>query len=185
MRAGATPTGGSDGGGTGRMDHRTPSPMTIRGLHGGDYDAVVGLVADLNAEERYLRFLTPHPMYVGEWALSLTAPSDHVVAIGAFESGELIGVANYVGLPRPGYAEVAVVVAHGQHQRGVGTALLMTLGQIAKESGVNHFVADVLAENQLVRDMLRDAGWPTTQRRDGELLRIEVDLDAAGHIARG
>ena len=118
-----------------------------------------------------------HPTYVGEWALSLTAPKTGIVALGAFESGELIGVANYVELDQPGRAEIAVVVAHEQHARGVGTALLQKLGRIAHRAGLRHFVADVLAENYAMRRVITDAGWPITQHRDGSVLSVEVNLD--------
>lgn len=154
--------------------------VTIRRLEASDYDAVVGLVADLTVEERYLRFLTRYPTYIGEWALSLTTASAHVVALGAFESDDLVGVANYVVLSRPGCAEVALVVAHEQHRRGIGTALLRALAAIAKESGLHYFVADVLTENHLVRELLQDAGWQASERRDGELLRLEIDLQGSG-----
>ena len=97
---------------------------TLRILRPEDYDAVVSLAVYLSAEERYQRFFTVHPTYIGEWALSLTKPAEGIVALGAFESGELIGVANYAELSRPGECEIAVVVAHEQHERGVGTALV-------------------------------------------------------------
>ena len=107
--------------------------VTIRRLNPDDYDAVVALAIGLSEEERYLRFFTGHPTYIGDWALSLTAPAEGVVALGVFESGELIGVANYSELSQPGYAEIAVVVAHEQHERGVGTALLRALGRHCTE----------------------------------------------------
>ena len=131
--------------------------VTVRRLSPGDYDAVVVLAEDLSEEERYTRFFTVHPAYIGEWALSLTAPSAGMVALGLFESGELIGVANYVELnQQPGHAEIAVLVAHEQHARGVGTALLRELGRIARDAGQHRFVADVLAEN--ARDAAGDHG---------------------------
>ncbi|WP_234834732.1 GNAT family N-acetyltransferase [Mycolicibacterium stellerae] len=151
--------------------------MKVRRLNHDDYDAVVLLATELDAEERYMRFFTLHPAYIGEWALSLTAPAKGVVALGAFEDGDLIGVANYSELSRSGYAEIAVVVAHEQHHRGVGTALLRTLAEIAKDSGQHRFVADVLFENYAMRRVLSDAGWPISQHRDGSVLSLEVDLD--------
>jgi RimJ/RimL family protein N-acetyltransferase len=89
----------------------------------------------------------------------------------------LVGVANYAELSRPGECEVAVVVAHEQHERGVGTALLKTLGRIAREAGQHRFVADVLFENFAMRRVLHDAGWPTAHHRDGPVLSFEVDID--------
>ena len=57
---------------------------TLRTLHPEDYDAVVSLAVYLSAEERYQRFFTVHPTYIGEWALSLTKPAEGIVALGAF-----------------------------------------------------------------------------------------------------
>ena len=87
-------------------------------------------------------------------------------------------VANYAELSRPGECEIAVVVAHEQHERGVGTALLKALGHIARDAGQHRFVADVLFENYAMRRVLHDAGWPMTQHRDGPVLSIELDIDA-------
>ena len=70
--------------------------VTVRQLLPTDYDAVVGLEMALSADERYRRFFTAYPTCIGEWALSLTAPAEGIVALGVFETGELIGVANYV-----------------------------------------------------------------------------------------
>ncbi len=151
--------------------------VTIRRLTPGDYDAVVALAIDLSDEERYLRFFTLRPTYVNEWALSLTAPAAGVVALGVFECGQLIGVANYAELSQPGCAEIAVLVAHEQHERGVGTALLRALAHIAKGAGQHRFVADVLFENYAMRRVLADAGWPITQHRDGSVVSVEMNLD--------
>src|SRR5215213_6425343 len=76
---------------------------------------------------------------------------------GDFE--EVVGVANYFTCKPPDYAEVAVVVAHNQHLRGVGTALLRQLGLVARQNGLHHFVADILAENYPMLQVMSDAGW--------------------------
>ena len=44
-------------------------------------------------------------------------------------------------------------------------------------AGQHHFVADVLAENYAMRRVINDAGWPTTQHRDGSVFSVEVNLD--------
>ena len=69
-----------------------------------------------------------------------------------------------------------MVVAHTEHLRGVGTALLRRLGQIARRSGVHRLVADVLWENHLMLRVLSDAGWPCTRHLDGSVLHVEIDL---------
>jgi hypothetical protein len=73
--------------------------------------------------------------------------------------------------------EVSVLLAHEQHDRGVGTTLLRTLGIIAHANGIHHLVADVLAENQSVSKVVTDADWPCIRHRDGCVVHFDVDLD--------
>lgn len=150
--------------------------VEIRRLATNDYDAVVWLAETLTDRERYLRFFQVHPRALDEWAHSVTSPAKNTVAMGVFESGELIGVGNYTTTDIPGSAEIAVVVAHQQHERGVGTALLRALGKHARRRGVRRFVADVLAENHLMLKVLSDGDWACTRHLDGPVFRIEMAL---------
>jgi RimJ/RimL family protein N-acetyltransferase len=150
--------------------------VSIRRLDVDDLDGVIALSETLTESERYFRFFTAYPSYLNHWARSLAQRSDKQFALGAFESGRLIGVASYFMCNEPGCAEVAIVVAHQEHMRGVGTVLLGRLGQIARDNGVNRFVADVLAGNHLMRKVMSDAGWPCTVHADGSELRVDVNL---------
>ncbi|MDT5254896.1 MAG: hypothetical protein QOH07_3850, partial [Mycobacterium sp.] len=98
-------------------------------------------------------------------------------ALGAFESGTLIGVASYVVCGRPATAEVAVVVAHNDHLRGVGTVLLRRLAHIARANGFRHLVADVLTTNHLMFKVLHDAGLhPQHKSYDSGVVHLDIDL---------
>lgn len=157
--------------------------ITVRRLTPRDRDAIVALAAKLSEREIYLRFFTAHPRYLEEWVDSLVDQSPGRYTLGAYEAGTLIGISGYIESGRPGDAEVAVVVAHGQHQRGVGTILLRELGRIARTHGQRHFTADVLKENLEMRRVLHDAGWACTQDSDGPELTIVADLDR-GRLSR-
>jgi GNAT superfamily N-acetyltransferase len=150
--------------------------VSLRRLDLDDLDGIIALSETLTESERYLRFFTAHPGYLKSWARSLADRSNRQFALGAFESGRLIGVASYFMCDDPGCAEVAIVVAHQEHMRGVGTVLLGRLGQIARDNGVDHLVADVLTENYLMRKVMSDAGWPCTIHADGSELRVDVNL---------
>ncbi|MGX9791128.1 N-acetyltransferase family protein [Mycobacterium sp. MMS18-G62] len=155
------------------------SVVSLRSLTPRDASKVVSLYESLTDEERYFRFFTMRPAHLRERARSITDGEDEQYSLGAFSSGKLLGVANYVVSQDPRYAEVAVVVAHAEHLRGVGTALLHRLGVIARENGVRHLVAEVLAENHLMLQVLADSEWPCTRHLDGSVLHVVIDLEAA------
>lgn len=149
----------------------------LRRLAPNDFDDVVSLADSLSDEERYLRFFAAHPAYVDEWASSLTEPQEGIVAFGAFEDGRLIGVANYAEGVTSGSAEIAVLVAHHHHDRGVGTALLGELGRVARRNGIHHLTADVLAENSSMRRIITESPWSFTLHRSGTVFEVDVDLE--------
>lgn len=153
--------------------------ISLRKLAIPDAADVIRLYESLSEDECYYRFFTARPAHLQTLALSLTEPSDSQYALGAFGSGKLLGVASYYReIATPGRAEVAVVVAHSEHLRGVGTALLRRLGEIAKDNGVHHFVAEVLAENHPMHQVLTDSGWPCTRHVDGSVSHVDINLDA-------
>jgi L-amino acid N-acyltransferase YncA len=94
----------------------------------------------------------------------------------------LVGVANYVVCGKPATAEVAIVVAHHDHLRGVGTGLLRRLAQIARANGIQHLVADVLTTNHLTTKhlmfkVLRDAGLRPRLNKSGDgVEHLDIDL---------
>jgi L-amino acid N-acyltransferase YncA len=153
---------------------------TLRPLSPTDVDSVVRIADTLSDRERYLRFFSVHPGYLAEWAESLTTPTPGVVAMGAWVNGNLVGVANYSPSTQADEAEIAVVVAHDQHDRGVGSALLAELVRIARRNGERHLVADVLCENNDMLHLIRDSHVPITMHRDGPEISVDLDLHALG-----
>jgi RimJ/RimL family protein N-acetyltransferase len=154
------------------------SEISIRRLKAVDGDNIVRLYETLTDDERYYRFFTMRPAHLQAWARSIAECRENQCSLGAFDSEKLLGVANYFACKDPGYAEVAIVVAHSEHLRGVGTALLRRLGETARQNGFHYFVADVLAENHPMLRVLSDGGWPCTRHLEGSVLSIEIDLDA-------
>jgi len=126
--------------------------------------------------DRYLRFFTTRPGHLEQLARRLTEANTGC-ALGAFDAGRLIGVANYVISDDPHVADIAVAVAHDEHGAGVGTALMRQLGQIAFSRGIRRFTADVLATNDLMRQMLSHTRWPhTIHREDAKVLSVEIEV---------
>lgn len=151
--------------------------VTLRRVADADRAAITAMAQGLSERERYLRFFTTHPTYIDEWVDSLIDnPADRFTLAAFGDDGLMLGVATYIDSPRPDCAEVAIVVAHGQHHRGVGTVLLDALGRIARANGLDYFIADVLAENHEMQTVLTDSGWPCRRHLDGPVVSVEVDL---------
>ncbi|MDR3660212.1 MAG: GNAT family N-acetyltransferase [Mycobacterium sp.] len=162
-----------------RQSHETlwdGTAVIVRDLEPDDLSAVLALADDLSGDELYLRFFTYHPKYLAEWAHSVTEPAPGSVALGVFAGDALLAVGNYLATSKLRTAEIAIVVAHHNHHRGIATALLKQLGEHAKNAGTQRLVADVLVQNRDMRQVIADAGWPYTRRRNDEVLTIEVDL---------
>jgi GNAT superfamily N-acetyltransferase len=158
---------------------RDGAAVSLRRLGSADIDAVIALHHSLSERELYLRFFTMHPAPLKALAEKLTDSNGENYALGAFESGTLVGVANYTVCGTPATADVAVVVAHEDHLRGVGTALLGRLAQIARDNGIQRFVADVLTTNSLMFKVLHDAGLhPLHKSYDSGVVHLDVDLAA-------
>ena len=156
---------------------RDGAAVLLRRLGPADIDAVIALHYALSDGERYLRFFTMHPAYLKTLAGKLTRGNGNDYALGAFESGMLIGVTNYVVCREPTTAEVAIIVAQDDHLRGVGTVLLRRLAQIARANGIRHLVADVLATSHLMFKVLRDAGLGPQGTLCGDgVVHIAIDL---------
>ena len=125
------------------IDHQR---IEIRPVTPGDVDALVRLHTDLSEESMYFRFFG----FSRSTAAGLGKLVDAVVpsrqALTAWNDGTLVGVASYARIG-PGTAELAVLVAEGWHQRGIGTMLVRHSATRALRNGITTFEADVLDPN--------------------------------------
>jgi GNAT superfamily N-acetyltransferase len=150
--------------------------VSLRRLGVDDAAAVVTLHQHLTERDRYFRFFTLHPVQLDWLAGKLIHSATGQYALGAFIPDRLIGVANYSVSDDPSVAEIALVVAHEDHLCGVGTALLKNLAQIARNRGIRRLVAEIMAENHLMLQVLSECGLPLRQLTYGPVCRMEVEL---------
>ncbi len=91
-----------------------------------------------------------------------------------------VGVARWVrDRDDPTKADAAVTVADRWQGKGLGTQLLIALVEAAVERGITAFVADVLWENTMLLDTLRDLGAHVRPSEPG-VARVEFDLPTPG-----
>jgi acyl-CoA synthetase (NDP forming)/GNAT superfamily N-acetyltransferase len=137
--------------------------VEIRPARPGDFDAVYDMHTKMSPDNFYLRFFSLSPMAAEQEARRICRePSPHHAALLTILDGEVVGCGSYerVGTGSTS-AEIALAVADDVQNRGVGTLLLEHLISLARGRGFRAFVAETLAENALLLQVITDAGLPT------------------------
>ena len=153
--------------------------VRLRELDETDAPLVSALYRQLPVYDRFLRFFSAGVLPAMEDVIARRGPGD--VSLGAFRGETLIGVAQCLATgDDPPTAEVALAVAHAEQANGVGTLLLDHLASRARRNGMRRFVAEVLAENDRVRQVLADVGLPVRRWVEDGQVQVEFDLDPEG-----
>lgn len=163
-----------------RVSLRDGSRVTIRPIEPDDRAALAAGFERLSPDARYRRFFGPMPKLSESTLTYLTRVDhhDHEALVAVDEaSGDGVGVARYVRTG-PDVAEPAIVVADDWQGRGVGRRLLDALADRAREEGIRHFDAPVLAANREAIAVLERLG--TTHRRTrGREVELDIELPPA------
>lgn len=154
------------------------SVVTIRPLCSDDLGELERLHGELTEEDRYFRFFGfPSRTGLDRFLRGLVAVGDaHLLALGAFRGDHLVGIGHFETLVGE-VAEVAFLVEHRLHARGVATLLLEHLVAAARQRGIRMFLAEVLAENSAMLRVLLDSGLRCSTRLDGTTYQVKLDLD--------
>jgi GNAT superfamily N-acetyltransferase len=161
---------------------RPPTPadadadVVVRELGPGEEQVLDVVFAGLSDQSRYLRFHSPVRRLVPAVRRALAAVDGRRhVALVAVAGREPIGIARCIDLGS-GRAELAVEVVDAWHGRGVGTLLLHALRDRAVAAGWRELSAEVLAENDAVRALLRGVFPIQGVARDGAQLTLTLPL---------
>jgi acyl-CoA synthetase (NDP forming)/RimJ/RimL family protein N-acetyltransferase len=150
----------------------------LRPILPSDAPALVEFHGALSVRTRYLRFFSAYPR-IPERDLVRFTTVDHIdrVAFIVLLADKIIAVGRYERTPDTDEAEVAFVVADAHQGRGIGSVLLEHLAAAARERGIRRFTAVVLAENDAMLRVFRDAGYqPASHIEYGEVsLDFEID----------
>ena len=76
-------------------------------------------------------------------------------------------------------AEVAFLVAEGEHGQGLGSLLLEHLAAAGRDQGVRRFVAEVLPENGAMIRVFQDAGFEVSRRSASGVVFVEMSTEAS------
>jgi GNAT superfamily N-acetyltransferase len=162
------------------VDLRDGSRAALRPIRASDKRFLTEGFAHLSDESRYKRFLSPMNELSKRDLKYLTEVDhhNHEAIVAQSLEGEPLGVARYVR-SESGTAEAAVAVVDDWQGRGLGTLLLQRLAERAREEGIDHFTAVMLATNHEMLTLCKELG-PTEVRDAGNgVLEAEIELPAA------
>ncbi len=149
----------------------------LRPIRPDDRDRLAEFHSRLSERTVYLRYFAPHPT-LSERDLDRLTRVDHTdrVALVALVGDQLIGVGRYDRIDGGRDAEVAFVVDDAQQGRGIGSLLLEHLAAAARERGIERFVAEVLAENNRMVRVFKDAGYQADYSYDSGVVELSFPI---------
>ncbi|MEU2602781.1 GNAT family N-acetyltransferase [Streptomyces hirsutus] len=152
--------------------------VRIRTVELRDHDQPEGLYTEMSPDNRRLRSFSAGPRSARLAADTVCAPARRGHrALLAERAGQVIGLVEYhADGDAPHTAELAVAVADGLHDRGVGTLLVEHLVSAARADCITSFTADVLSENHEVLRLFAGLGLAATRRFDGPEAHCVIDL---------
>ena len=171
-----------------RRPHAVTTGVVVRSLRPTDRTDVQDLHERMDQHDAYLRFFGARPKHLEDLAESLCRQDPGRCALGAFIGGILVGVANYVSPADQSdndspLVEFGLVVDHEYQSHGIGTMLLTRLVDAARAHGIDRMTAEVLAQNTLMLEVIRDRGWApdvaATTRHNIAAAERRILLDAA------
>jgi acetyltransferase len=145
----------------------------MRPIHPDDAQRLQEFVQKLSPESRYFRFVSnmaemPPTMlsrftlidYDREMALCAVVRTEQTREDGSKEYGEkLIGVSRYITNPDQASCEFSLVVADDYAGQGLGTRLMLSIMEVARDKGLQEMMGLVLTNNGGMLRLMRGLGF--------------------------
>jgi len=160
-----------------RYEHVWPmrggGEYTIRPIHPDDAQMLQDLVQSLSPESRYFRFVSalrelPPAMlsrltlidYDREMALVAIHREAKLGTNGeTVETERIVGVSRYITNPDKASAEFSLVVADDFNGKGMGSRLMLSIMEAAREKGLTEIEGLVLANNPSMLKLMKGLGF--------------------------
>lgn len=163
---------------------RNGTRVQIRVARPDDRDRIVAAFNELEPDSVYTRFFSMRKELTAAELHRVTSTDFTnfvalVAVVGHGADETVIGGATYVALPAGGdtrAAEVAFTIEEDYQGQGLAGQLFPMLADIARQHGIQRFVAEVLAGNAPMLKVFERSGLPLTKTRDGGVTHIVMDL---------
>jgi GNAT superfamily N-acetyltransferase len=159
---------------------RDGKPVVIRSLQPSDKAEIFEAVERTSAESLHRRFLaTKRAFSPSEVAYFVNVDfRNHVALVAEVEEDEgsnIVGGGRYVVVKQE-TAEVAFIVIDAYQGRGLGTILMRHLVGLAREAGIEEFVAEVLSDNVAMLAVFEGSGLPLATKHEGGVTHVVLSL---------
>lgn len=132
----------------------------IRPIHPDDARMLQDLVARLSPESRYFRFVSSFselpPSMLARFTL---IDYDREMALVAVMQDRIVGVSRYITNPDQSSCEFSLLVADDFKGKGLGSRLMESIMDVAREKGLAEIQGLVLANNQAMLKLMKDLGF--------------------------
>ncbi len=159
---------------------------TVRPIHPDDAQMLQAMVQDLSPESRYFRFVSgltelPSNMlarftlidYDREMALVAVVRERRSAEDGSFSDSErIVGVARYITNPDQSSCEFALVVADKFAGKGLGSRLMLSIMDVAREKGLAEIEGLVLSNNPGMLKLMKHLGFSIKPYADDPDFRL-------------
>ena len=154
--------------------------LQIRALRPEDQADMLGAIGRTGAQSLQRRFfVTKRGFSDREIAFFMNIDfTDHVALIAlVMENGRRViaGGGRYI-VVQPGRGEGAFLVVDDYQGQGIGSALTRHLIDLARRSGIEALVADVLPENTAMLKLFRKLGFAPGPKREPQVVHLVLPL---------
>jgi GNAT superfamily N-acetyltransferase len=155
--------------------------LVLRRIHPDDSAGLIALHLRLSSETQRMRFFVRFPRLSPAFAHQLTNVDfiGRAAFVACDRTGKDIHAVGRYERVAPATAEIAFVVEDPFQSQGLGPELFGQLVTVARQNGIEEFMAEVLLENQRMISLLREAGYPCETSIDGTVETFRLDIRQA------
>ena len=154
--------------------------VTVRALRLSDRNGMLAAIGRTSPQSLRRRFFVPKRGFSeNEISFFMNIDFEHHVALVAEidEDGQQVvaGGGRYVTV-RPGQAELAFVVVDAYQGKGIGSALLRHVIELARDAGLKELAADVLPDNTAMLSLFSRLGFRSRPAQDPQVRHLVLQL---------
>ncbi|WP_018656580.1 GNAT family N-acetyltransferase [Actinomadura flavalba] len=159
---------------------RDGTRATVRPITMADADAVRALHERCSLATRRMRYFSAKPYPPRRVVERFCDPWHGLTLVAEGPDGSLLGMAHLIHVLDPGVAELAFLVEDDWQGRGLGSALVRLLVELARDRGLAELRATTLSENARMRRLLTRMGGRTRRTDEPAIVEVRVALDGRG-----